>query len=873
MIDNPNVGKIKDRFLIKAIYDKKIEWFRIDNVTKSSDENGEILSVHAYSLGIELRDKTVIFIDEMFKDVNYMLNLCLSNTLWSVGEIDPDIEFNDGLKVYRSFDLTEVNKLDFLYTIAQTFKGIIVWDTVNRIVNLKTQDHVGNNNGLRISYGKYMKSMNKESNSNEMVTRLVPMGRDGLTINSVSPTGLGYIDDYSYFMYPFQRDENKNVIQSSDYMSDDLCHALLDYNELLSQNEKVFKSLLEKRNSLNKSLLEKQADKVKYNIQMAQILDSIDVEKANERDFTKLEQQRLELQQLINAKQVEIEDIESQLNNNQNEITSLQKLLSTENNFTSDQIMELNTYIIEKTWSNDNITNAEDLLKEAKREFEELRKPQTVFSIDIVNFTQILEGQKDWGKLNIGDTIYIYHERLNENLTAKITEIDVNFDDKSVNITITNTQDILTDEEKFYERLKQVDTTTISLNNNKYRWKDSTEKVSEIEKVINEALDATKREIVAGVNNSVKISSRGIQIIDSEDPNRMIILQNSVLALSEDGGNTWKTAIKPDRIVAERIQGLLGEFVKLRAEQILVNPDGSETTIGGKINDFDEKLRDDLRLEEPLPSSLRLNRYGVNVDDDNGNNRVRLGQYADGKYGLLIRDKTGKVTMLDEEGMLQTWQEGRTDNVDSNNPLVLYLYTPPETRVISKAILRFKLLPFRAYSKGTESGGGIYTSTESGGGTYTSTESGGGGIATSLALNWEPGDNGHDHGIPNGLLLSTADGGSVGWVKSGQHSHQISIPSHTHLFSIPNHYHWFSLPEHIHDIKYGIYTSTSATNISIYINSTNVTYELGGMFTTDQNNLDITKYIKIGQWNRIELNSSRLGRIDASCFIQAFVGM
>lgn len=424
----------------------------------------------------------------MFKDVNYMLNLCLSNTLWSVGEIDPDIEFNDGLKVYRSFDLTEVNKLDFLYTIAQTFKGIIVWDTVNRIVNLKTQDHVGNNNGLRISYGKYMKSMNKESNSNEMVTRLVPMGRDGLTINSVSPTGLGYIDDYSYFMYPFQRDENKNVIQSSDYMSDDLCHALLDYNELLSQNEKVFKSLLEKRNSLNKSLLEKQADKVKYNIQMAQILDSIDVEKANERDFTKLEQQRLELQQLINAKQVEIEDIESQLNNNQNEITSLQKLLSTENNFTSDQIMELNTYIIEKTWSNDNITNAEDLLKEAKREFEELRKPQTVFSIDIVNFTQILEGQKDWGKLNIGDTIYIYHERLNENLTAKITEIDVNFDDKSVNITITNTQDILTDEEKFYERLKQVDTTTISLNNNKYRWKDSTEKVSEIEKVINEAL-------------------------------------------------------------------------------------------------------------------------------------------------------------------------------------------------------------------------------------------------------------------------------------------------------------------------------------------------------------------------------------------------
>lgn len=902
IVDNPNIEKLRDRFFIKAIYDNKEEWFRIDNLTKSSNEDGEVLNIHAYSLGIELGDKMVQLVDETSKDVKYMLEFCLSETLWSVGHIDTDIESDEkGHVVYRSFDITETTKLDFLYTIAETYQGVVVWDTINRAVSLRTQDNVGSNKSLRISYGQYMKSLDKESNSNEMVTRLIPTGQDGLTIHSVSPTGQGYIDDFSYFLYPFQRDENKNVISQSIYMSDELCHALLDYSELLKANDGRFQQLLENRTDINTQLSSKNAELVKLDMGMNQILDSIDIEKANNRDYSKLETQRLELQSQIDALKIEISNIEAQLKLNQTEINNLQKLLSTESNFTPEQIMELNTYIIEKNWSNEYIINPEDLIKEAKKEFETLRKPQTVFTIDIVDFTQLLEGQKDWGKLNIGDTVYIYHERLNENITAKIIEMDVDFDNQSVNLTIANTKDILTAEEKLYERLYDADMTSTTVNVNKYRWKNDSDKVSEIERLVNGYWDATKRRIVAGTNESVIIDERGMRIINPDYPNEMLIGQAGILSVSDSGGDDWKHAITSKGIVAENIYGKLGVFAKIRSDQIVIDPDGTEKEFGDKLfdvevevqkyaNDKDSQLRKDLRLENPLPSSMRLNNLGLHVDDQNGNNRVRLGQYATGKYGLLIRNKSGNATILDEDGIMQTWQEGRTDNVDSSNPLTLYVYIPPETRLIRKSILRFKLLPFRAYSRGTSSdgsyststssGGGVYTSTGSGGGEYTSTESGG-------YVNKTTGDSGVD--VIYGTAQTDPSKGDADkynhthtyrevighkhYFEVPSHSHGVYLPSHSHSISISDHTHSVYIPPHSHGIDYGIYTSTTPYAVTIYINGYNRTYNLGGSFNTDQSNLDITSYLNIGQWNTIELGSSRLGRLDATVFVQAFIGM
>ena len=77
-----------------------------------------------------------------------------------------------------------------------------------------------------------------------------------MSIQEVNITGQNYIEDFSYYMYPFERDENRNVLKHSAYgMSDDLCHAILDYNELLISKQGEFKGYLDNKNLYNKQEL------------------------------------------------------------------------------------------------------------------------------------------------------------------------------------------------------------------------------------------------------------------------------------------------------------------------------------------------------------------------------------------------------------------------------------------------------------------------------------------------------------------------------------------------------------------------------------------------------------------------------------------
>jgi hypothetical protein len=73
----------------------------------------------------------------------------------------------------------------------------------------------------------------------------------------------------------------------------------------------------------------------------------------------------------------------------------------------------------------------------------------------------------------------------------------------------------------------------------------------------------------------------------------------------------------------------------------------------------------------------------------------------------------------------------------------------------------------------------------------------------------------------------------------------------------------------MHDIDFGIYEDTTATGVTVTINGTSRTAALGGPFSTDKDDLNIASYLVAGQWNTIVLGSTRLGRIDATVFLQA----
>lgn len=199
LIDNPIIDRLHVKFLLRVQWSNVEEWFIINELNDNLDGSSEGVSVHAFSLGHELTHTFVTNLEETSVSPTEILDNALSETNWSAGTVDTKI-----IDKRRSFEVSETTVLDFITTIAETFGAIVIFDSLNRKINLVHPDNYKINRGFRISYGQYLKSMNRSSNSDDMATRLHVTGKDGLGINSINPTGAGYIESFAYFMYPFE---------------------------------------------------------------------------------------------------------------------------------------------------------------------------------------------------------------------------------------------------------------------------------------------------------------------------------------------------------------------------------------------------------------------------------------------------------------------------------------------------------------------------------------------------------------------------------------------------------------------------------------------------------------------------------------------
>lgn len=269
-------------------------------------------------------------------------------------------------------------------------------------------------------------------------------------------------------------------------------------------------------------------------------------------------------------------------------------------------------------------------------------------------------------------------------------------------------------------------------------------------------------------------------------------------------------------------------------------------------------------------NTLQWDGIAVQVLDNLNRERVRIGNYAEGKYGLLIKDSTGSKTLLDEAGLLQTWQEGRADNVDSTHPLVLNVFLPTNTRSVNQAILRFRLEPFRTHSKGVSAASS--TVGTSGSSSKSTTDGGGNHRHQMMEYMGTVGETTYNNTQAYDFLCGDSSGGSGAtfYIKSpgGYRDLYTRGASGTHAHGM-DHNHSVTIPAHDHDLEYGIFESTSPTGVTVGVNGVTV----GGPYNIDQNNIDITSNLIVGQWNTIELSSTRLGRIDATVFIQALMGV
>lgn len=221
-VENKNFTKFKEKMLIKMILMNVEMWFTIESITKV-ESDGLYLSFHAYSYEHTLNAKRLYETEYESDLAETNFKKVLEQTFWDFTFVDTKLT-----EKHRGFEFsTNTTVLSALYEMAESYGGIIQFDEVNHTVGLYHEDTLCTFDDLMINQYNYIETLNDERNAQDVTTRLYAIGSEGMTFNTVSPSGQSYTENFSYFMYPYEENEDGNTIKSSHYMSDGLCHNLL----------------------------------------------------------------------------------------------------------------------------------------------------------------------------------------------------------------------------------------------------------------------------------------------------------------------------------------------------------------------------------------------------------------------------------------------------------------------------------------------------------------------------------------------------------------------------------------------------------------------------------------------------------------------
>ncbi|UXO88734.1 DUF7359 domain-containing protein [Bacillus safensis] len=426
---------IKEWYLIKATFLNRTEYYVIDSITDSSSQEKDDIQINCQLTPYMLHKAKIMQYEGISKNLKEIGEVCLNETGWTVGEIDNS--FNEKR---RSFSISSMtSRYDLLKNICETFDAIPVFDTIKNTVSFYKSDAISKFKGVKISSHNFMIDMTDTRSMDEVVTRLHVSGKDGIVINSVNPTGQAYLDDFSFFLSPFQRDDNRNVLKKSDYMSNELCHALLDYNEMVDRESETFKKLLDEK-KLTENIKTKQENDlfVLKNLELQQILDRIEVVKETDGDTKDLIKQRdLKLNQ-VDSKKKEITQSEAKIDLLNNDIASLKKRLDMPAFLGDDLFNELIPFIHKGEWTNDNIFDEAELYEKSLEELEKRKSPPIDIKTNIINLYNAVSEKDYWDRISLGDIVRIQNKEFGTEYRATLAGMSLNFDDSSISVTLTN---------------------------------------------------------------------------------------------------------------------------------------------------------------------------------------------------------------------------------------------------------------------------------------------------------------------------------------------------------------------------------------------------------------------------------------------------
>lgn len=492
---NPLYDELKTERFIELDND---ECYVIKNI---SEVNERLKSITAYS-----REKKLFKNMAEFEDITLTLKtpytdiegcfsldeLLYDATGWRVGYVSDKVLYRsnetviDNITGETEVTLTTEEKLryqesvstnwyDYINTdIAEQFECYPVFDSYNKVVNLYSDDELGEDPQLMLSYDNYLKEIELSDDTEDIVTKLVLSGNDDLTISEVNPSGETFVEDFSYFIE--SREMSDALISALELYYVMVKKRAIEWNRLRNEKAEKQSQLTAKKNEL--LIIYSTIKSLEFT--MKQSNDEAFNAKTQER-LVELNDRRVLLEKEANELDENIKLLDASIEN----INKLcKKKYATNDNgvliFTESLLNELKEFIYQDTYSNDAITDGLTLMRIGKRKVSQSCYPTKTWTISSVNFIERLIDngfRQHWnGELGLGDMIVLKGDEFIE--VIYVIGYTQNFKDKTIELELSNKKaenefslsigERLTQGKEAYRIAKKSRSTINMVNKNRY---------------------------------------------------------------------------------------------------------------------------------------------------------------------------------------------------------------------------------------------------------------------------------------------------------------------------------------------------------------------------------------------------------------------
>lgn len=399
------------------------------------DEDGILISNDPVSVTLgHLLDDLIDGIDTS-GSVTYIPGWTRSSVI--PGQAAPYPEYDTIGNRSRGFDISDKTVYDFLMTDVEREYGCVFhFDTVEKNILIYDPQDAITTTDIFISHNNLIKELNIKEVTDELATAINVVGGNGLDIRYINPLGSDNIYRFDYF-------------KNASWMSQGLINAINLWENKIISASGAYSNYT--RLMMDEIDTEEYYDAwvQTYSGSLAALNTKLQVLTDNNQDTTSVEEQIIMVTQLLADNTLLRNTANQNATNYRNLSKGIVDDVSLTNfrldyiqvpNFTEAQYLELQPFIIESSYVDDNISitsitsnstvyqKAYQLYRSASAVLLKMSEPKYTFEVDAVNFMQIKEFQAFRDQIVLGAQITVEIEEGNI-ISVILLEMDMNFDD------------------------------------------------------------------------------------------------------------------------------------------------------------------------------------------------------------------------------------------------------------------------------------------------------------------------------------------------------------------------------------------------------------------------------------------------------------